>query len=233
MSFHYSVTFYAENPDERAKILKQKSEYREIQKDEVILNLLQYPGLGYQHCRIDEFEQFYNGFLKDLYCPPRGNITPFNYMVIGLAPGKHKLSFGESMWLLGPSSEILHCVLEDNNVYPYFTDMFKTPFKDENGQDTNKPCGKKGNPYYTESELSNAVRLIETEIKILKPSKIIFLGSYKEFKYIKIPDICSTITIWHPAYVRRQGYYENPRDFPRYSEWSKKLNNQISKLPNI
>ena len=113
------------------------------------------------------------------------------------------------MWLLGPSSKILHRLLGENKIYPYFTDLFKKPFKNEVGEDTNNPRDKNGKPYYT--DLTEKAEILRKEIELVSPSMVVLLGKYEEFAEIELfleKQGTKHFSVWHPSWVIRYNHYD-------------------------
>jgi len=164
------------------------SEYQ--QKEQLVFC---YPGLTYTE---EEIIDRYCKYIHSLYpvnrCTlPRGYVDHSTNMVIGIAPGKSKLSFGESNWLFGPSSKILHEMLSFDYRW-YFTNVSKESFS---------------NNKYDESIICKYYSLILKELWFFNKSKIIFLGNYDIYDKL-IYDLSlsdRSLKIKHPAYFTYRG----------------------------
>lgn len=182
-------TYRLENleEDDKQQILSLKSEFL----DEVLPTAigLKFPGFCGNN---GAYKEFYSEHLKGLFTPPRGNITS-KYCIIGYAPGWSAISFGEPKWLLGPSSETLHKVLLEFDIYPYFTNLFKEPFIE------NKAV-------YSQETLKNSLELLSEELAHLEIKKAIFLGKYSEYTDINFDGVQKFVKL-HPSYVNRKHSY--------------------------
>jgi len=149
------------------------------------------------------YDDFYK-FVENTFTPPRGNVRrDSKYAFIGIKPGSYyaHLSKTESAWLLGPSSKILDKLLSDLNIYPYFTNVYRS-HKDE--EDKN---------------IDLIVKEIEVLKKICSDMIFVFMGNYEEYDKIInyfLGDL-NYKNIWHPSYILR-GYSEN-----KYKDWVKQL----------
>lgn len=135
--------------------------------------------------------------------PPRGNlISSLKYIFIGYKPGTKNsdLSRYESAWLFGPTANILDNLLEEFQIYPYFTNL---------AHDRHATS-------FDLSQIINEITFIRCAIS--KNVRCVFLGRYKE--YDEVIEYCRNalgircIQIWHPAYIYRNGNSEK-----LYKEW--------------
>ena len=171
-----------------------------IKSNKFDISNLYYPGFV-----IDDQEVF-NKYLLNIYLkyynnsftPPRGNLThTVSTAIVGFAPGYSTLSRGESNWLLGPSTKLLLDIFFKQGIYPYFTNLFKDPFKD------NKPNYTAEQLSEAEYKLIDELLFIDDEINAIS---VIFLGSYKEYNNVKNKlkeHNINVYSIWHPSYVLR------------------------------
>jgi hypothetical protein len=173
---------------------------------------IRFPGLWGDN---KPFEDFYEQTLSSVFCSPRGNTTEHGFVVLGIAPGWAKFSekYHEPMWLLGPSSRVLHNILGHDKIriYPYFTDVFKEPFKDEDGKYINKiPQRYRLHPEY-DSLFGASIAILKEEISVLSPRLVILLGKGIDYKgvYDQVrtildeknqsnPSLFKHVTINHP-----------------------------------
>jgi uracil-DNA glycosylase len=234
----YDVKYYQKHSEIKEELLQEKVRFTKVTTEDWQNNLnkfLKHPGICYEGDFPDKYKKFYMEINQSknhecpwdgLYCPPRGNVTKGAYMILGIAPGTSEFSFGESMWLLGPNSKYLHQLLEDNHIYPYFTDLFKKPFKNMTGDYINEPQ-ENDDLNYTSEELITYRAMIEREIDLLNPEMVIFLGNYKEFKEIKVfldNQGIKHFEIWHPSYMR----------YGHFDKWNANFKiSQASKLANF
>jgi hypothetical protein len=199
----YNVKYYAEHPEDRDKILSLKNCFAE-EKMTVEEGLL-FPGFCGTMTSPDLDR--YDKFLKNACTPPRGNYDGL-YAIIGIAPGYSEYSFGEPTMLLGPSSETLHRLLVKFDIYPYFTNIFKKAFEDNQ-------------PIYEVPDIDKEI--IYAELDILFPREVIFLGSYRQYdfakEYLKKYGM-EYHTIFHPSYVHR---------FDKFDEWMKSFEKVVEK----
>jgi hypothetical protein len=197
----YDLRHYSVCNEDRESVLKYKNQ---ALHECTVSEGLKWPGFCYS---ADGYPDFYRSDLKELFAPPRGNLKP-EIAVCGIAPGESKFSFGESAWLLGPTSKTLHYALEKFNIYPYFTNMSKKPFP------KNVEIWKTG-------ELAKARSIIIKEMEIVKPKIIMFLGKYDVYGSIQGPLFglgIKQITVSHPS---------NVRYFGKYDEWYKDIEVQL------
>jgi len=177
-----------------------------------IENKIKYPGFISDDNKFDAAVQYVNELyiprFKNMFTPPRGNLSStLSYIFIGFAPGYSQLSKGEPNWLLGPSSKILHNALIELNIYPYFTNLFKTPFKDNKIEYTNE--------YFNKSidDLKIELSYLFSNFNI---KKIIFLGHYIQFNDIINMLYVEYSIIKHPSYFVRKGL--------THKEYTKEIN---------
>jgi uracil-DNA glycosylase family 4 len=202
----YDIRYYQSHPYDKERILEMKGTFL----DEAAIKTedgLKFPGFIGQN---PEYKSFYAQMSLTITTPPRGNILG-DWMVCGIAPGDSAFSFGEPNWLLGPSSKILHELLLEHNIYPYFTNIFKKPFP-------------KNALKYPWPEMRKAIHIYMTELDLVKPKKVLFLGGYTEYDimqaHLKVRHI-PHISIAHPSHVSRFGVY---------ADWSKHFKEEMEKL---
>ena len=137
------------------------------------------------------------------FTPPRGNLfSGLSHIVCGYKPGHfyQHLSRYETSWLIGPSSKMLHRLLFDVGVYPYFTNVYKNH----------------------DLKFGDILTELEFFIDVFPEAEIVFLGSYEEYsrivyhfsskdKKIKYKQV------WHPAYLLRVFTNE------KYERWRNNL----------
>jgi len=189
----YKLSYYTKRPDWMSRILESKSQYVSNIVDNV--EGILFPGFYGDN---PEYEVFYRENLMEKFTPPRGNLGG-EYAVIGIAPGYSDKSFGESVMLFGPSSEIFHRLLAKLDIYPYFTNLFKEPYE------------KNRVPSETSEETAEALALLKKELSIILPKTVIFLGKYPHYEPIK--EFLSSknqkhVTIYHPSYVNKTGTFD-------------------------
>jgi glycosyltransferase involved in cell wall biosynthesis len=195
-------TFDLSKVDDWIKIKDNKTTF--IKKDNAGIELLRYPGFIFTNTRAASY--YYNNFYKlveNVFTPPRGNLTcSSKYALVGIKPGSYyaSLSQYEDCWLLGPSSEMLNRLLCECNIYPYFTNVYRS-YKDESNKN---------------------IDLIIQEIKTIRAISpditLVFMGSYEEYDMIidKLNEK-NFIKIWHPAYLLRS--YSNQK----FNSWKQQL----------
>lgn len=171
---------------------------------------LKFPGFIIdENADYDAFKKFSDKyFMAANVTSPRGNLgSKFRcdnnpVVVCGIAPGYSNLSRNEPKWLLGPSSKILHKMLYCLGIYPYFTNIYKTAFKEN---DT-KNVGKK--------VLDTSLKLLSVELNLLlstlwKSANVVYiitLGKYSEYAAISsFSDKLKVISTYHPSYYLRNG----------------------------
>lgn len=161
--------------------------------DNPSINLIRFPGLVFNKVSNAAFYEAYYDTLK-CFTPPRGNLAN-NIIFVGIKPGNYQLKMlnnndvSESAWLLGPSSKLLNVVLQRLNIYPYFTNVYKTHDQEENG------------------DISDIITELSFISMFHDKLKIIFMGGYKEYDEIikKISPTFECHRIWHPSYILRTG----------------------------
>ena len=152
--------------------------------------VLKYPGFIRENSSMfdtDYWEQIYDKYYLNVFTPPRGYLNPGVTVICGQAPGESKLSFGESNWLFGPSSEKLHKLLSFNNNW-YFTNVVKEPFP-----------GNKENIDITAKYLESIVAELQFFNKT--GSKFIFLGAYSIYNQVaEEAGLKNWLRIKHPSF---------------------------------
>ena len=138
------------------------------------IRLLRYPGFSFSSDEDADF--YYNNFYKSIenvITPPRGNLSRNNkYAFIGIKPGSFlrvgltKEEVSECAWFFGPSSEYLYKLLIREDIYPYFTNVYRT-FESEINKD-----------------ISVILREIEIIKKICRDIILVFMGDYFDFNRV-------------------------------------------------
>lgn len=216
------------------KIHKEELNTLEFQKQTYFISnktkpdLFKWPGFTFtSENAVKAYEKIHDRFLKEnIYVPPRGNLSIDNdYIFIGIKPGmSHPDIIKGNMAFLGPSGRILYKLLKEENIYPYITNVFKSPYSN----------GEKSFEFIIK-ELLVLFYIFE---KIYKKKKInlVFLGSYEDYSTLvgkldesksfndnfKIQIDC--FSIWHPGYLVR-GYDEN-----KINNWREQLYNKNKKV---
>jgi hypothetical protein len=153
---------------------------------------IQYPGFTTDEREIvKEYNRYVYSKLNyyNEFTPPRGNLfSDLSHIVCGFKPGHfyQHLSKYETSWLIGPSSKLLHKLLFDIKIYPYFTNVYKNH----------------------DMKFGDIITELEFFIDIFPNVKIIFLGSYNEYSRIVYyfssrEKNIKYRNIWHPAYLLR------------------------------
>ena len=193
-------------------ITKNKTIFLDYTGNEKLEFLLRFPGFLIDNkSSVTTYKEFYNkNFVGGLIDPPRGNLSfDQSYekplILCGIAPGFSNLDRNAPKWLLGPSSKLIHKILYCLNKYPYFTNIFKAPFTNNNSNSAKSE--------YLENSLKN----LNLELNIIyenfwkktKSITVLTLGKYIEYtlmpKYIKIPVEIRYINMYHPSYFLRKG----------------------------
>ena len=110
--------------EEQQFVLSYKSV--SIQITDPDFTVVKFPGLCYydkDYARKYN-DVVYNQLWKNAPVPPRGLLDSESVIVVGIAPGYSIHSFGEPNWLYGPSSKILHELLDFSNKW-YFSNIAK------------------------------------------------------------------------------------------------------------
>lgn len=138
---------------------------------------------------------------------PTGNLNP-EYFIVGDAPGVgdgEKKDRFDRVWVYGQSSHLLRKALLDISVYfdCWFTNLLK--------------CSTPKNRPSTDMEVKACTSQLETEIKLLKPKKILLLGRNVQSMF---PDFGVPRTnIPHPTWFVRKGF--------GYKEYAKIISKSI------
>ena len=204
----HQVSNYYQNKiqiDEWPIIASQVSSYVLQQPDK---NYLTYPGFFFdsrnaQH--IYETKVYQQYIDEKVYTPPRGNLSSNNdTIILGIKPGSYRaeMSRSESAWIFGPSSQLLHRLLQDYNIYPYFTNVYKSHYDETNHQ--------------LSKILHELIVIIGIHAIIYgkKHLNIICLGSYEEYNSLKNKILTDEKIlnlnielkmnrIYHPSYLLR------------------------------
>lgn len=186
--------------------LIEKSKSQVVITHKPAFDLLRFPGLVFSN---NDFATEYFKLYSDLnypevFTPPRGNLAESNsYMFIGIKPGHYYAhqSKSEASWLFGPSVIMLFGLLTRVDIYPYFTNVYKSHYEVDDGDTTR-----------IEAELIGIANLFEKYYskKILN---LVFMGNYAEYDKIytalsKTRIKFNAIRIWHPAYLARNSSRE-------------------------
>lgn len=199
----YKIDSYShKNRTNWNEIKNSKFSYR-IDDDPSVIDHLVYPGFVFSN---ENDKMFYESNILSLYSnentTPRGNLSILNeWIICGIKPGADKsdaYSKYVSYWLFGKkSSFILHKLLYDLNIYPYFTNIY-SHFND------------------TSENIENIYTEISLLTQIIKKPKLLVLGNYKEYimlcdKFKKHNINIDVYKMWHPSYIARNGlknYYK-------------------------
>jgi len=163
--------------------------------DENNLMLLRYA--GYAFSDTDFAFQYYEKVTaqyKTTYLPlPRGNLSKFNsYIFVGIKPGSYKTDFNicGTAWLFGPSSEVLNKFLIELKIYPYFTNVYKSYFDEENKNIDN---------IVIEIEcIRDLYEKYNDDVEL----QIVTMGKYPEYDLLKEKfKNLKFKNIWHPSYI--------------------------------
>ena len=192
-----------------------------IISDNCDVSFLRYPGYIFSNKEAaSNYMKIYNDFLsQNIYTPSRGNLSKSNhYLFIGIRPGHvyAHLSKADTAWLFGPSSSVLHKLLIETNIYPYFTNIYNEP---------NKPLNKDFKFIF--KELIVILYIYKMNYKI-NELDLVFMGSYDEYPlfvhFVKSNPLVQRFnmkldfySIWHPAYLSR-GY-----DDSKFRQWRNQL----------
>lgn len=225
----HSVSNYFQNnipSDEWPIIASSVSSYSLSVPDK---NYLTYPGFFFdsekaQH--IYETKVYQKYVDQKVYTPPRGNLSSNNCTIIlGIKPGSYRaeLSRSESAWIFGPSSQLLHRLLIQHNIYPYFTNVYKSHYDETNHQ--------------LSTILHELIVVIGIFATIYNKTRIniVCLGSYEEYQSLKskilTDDKITSLNldlmidkIWHPSYLLRS-FSED-----KYEIWSNNFSSFL-KIP--
>ncbi|MFW6281323.1 MAG: uracil-DNA glycosylase family protein [bacterium] len=209
--------------DEELNILEnQKQSY--IIDNKGHPKLFRWPGFTFTSEKaMKSYKKIHDRFIQEnIYVPPRGNLSiKSNYIFIGIKPGmSHPDITKGNMAFLGPSGRILYKLLTKENIYPYITNVFKSPYSD----------GER-NFEFIIKELLVIFYIFE---KIYKKNNLnlVFLGSYEDYSTLvgKLAESKSfnenfniqlkCFSIWHPAYLVR-----NFNEY-KFQEWKTQLKNE-------
>jgi uracil-DNA glycosylase family 4 len=192
----YDLRYYLSRHEDVESIITLKTKVLDDDLD--VTTGVKFPGFQGPNTN---YMNFYRQEFSSVFTPPRGNLNA-DIVVCGIAPGYSPYSFKEPKWLLGSSSKILHKLLIEHNVYPYFTNVFKKPFLNNEIR-------------YVSEELLRAVDILYQEILLIAPKQVIFLGKYNEYSLIshRLTDT-KVSSLNHPSYINRTN---------SYSTWSKRF----------
>lgn len=205
--------------DEWNIINKQKCYF--ILSDSCDKSFIKFPGYVFSNMQAKNcYMRIYNDFIsQNIFTPSRGNLSKNNnYIFIGIRPGHAfaHLSKAEIAWLYGPSSSLLHELLDSLNIYPYFTNIYN---------EYTKPFNKDFKFIFKEMVV---VLYIYKYVYNIDEVNIVFMGNYDEYplfktllnnnEIIKRFDIkLNFYKIWHPGYLARSYSVE------KFEEWKKQL----------
>lgn len=178
-------SFVLDNIGERIPLLKEPDALRNL--------VFKYPGfvsddLGFYSRYMYKIFKMY----EDVYTPPRGYLAEDSIIIVGVSPGFSIFSFNEPNWLYGPSTKLLHKILEFDYKW-YFTNATKEPFTRN---------------IYNDSVIEKFYPDFFKEVYFFKNHKFIFLGDYDI--YDRIIDKCELdknkiLRIYHPSYLMSRG----------------------------
>lgn len=190
--------------------------------------------VGFYFDNIDAVKKYdakvYQPYLeKGINTPPRGNLSSNNDVIfLGIKPGSWQahLSPVESSWIFGPSSKMLHKLIRVFNLYPYFTNIYKSHYDESNMQLQS---------IYNELLIIAAINALYYKKFELT---VVCLGSYPEYaslanrfkddsKLQKLNFTMNFYKIWHPSYLLR-AYSEN-----NFAIWQNNLENILNKQATI
>jgi len=185
------------------------------------VSYLRYPGFVFSNLEAkDCYLRIYNDFVNNgIFTPSRGNLSiNNNYIFIGIRPGHvyAHLSQADTAWLFGPSSTLLHKLLIEKGIYPYFTNIYNEPDKPFNLDFS-----------FILKELM-VISYIYKVVYKMSELNLVFMGNYQEFplfqKYLIEHETFKTFkmnvkfhSIWHPGYLAR-GYDNN-----KFESWKNQL----------
>lgn len=212
--------------DEWDIIAYNKKSY--IISEDCDISFLRYPGYIFSNEEaFSNYMKIYTDFQKEnIYTPSRGNLSKTNnYIFIGIRPGHvyAHLSKADTAWLFGPSSTVLHKLLIETNIYPYFTNIYNEP---------NKPFNRDFKFIFKELVV---IMYIYKENYNINELNLVFMGTYDEYPlfvhYLRNHKISryfgmklNCYSIWHPAYLSR-GY-----DDYKFSRWKNQLINKEKEI---
>lgn len=199
----------------------------DLNKNVSLEYVLRWPGFIFENN--NDALNFYNNVYSKLianvdklslnhFSSPRGAVTNHSIIVIGIAPGDSIFNYHYPCWLLGSTQYLINYVLKPFKLTAYFTNIFKTQFKNNVIQ-------------YNKELLDISLENLMYELDFFSSTKrqIMFLGSYKEFDIVKRLinekyDNFNFINIWHPSYI---GRFVNSGKFDEViSNWQNSFKNQ-------
>ena len=190
--YQYNLNLISE--EDKSFVLQNKSKRLHFSNVTDKQSVIRYPGFVYTDDNYisDYYKSVYWSYVNS-YTPPRGFVGKESVMIIGIAPGyAPDKSFSESCWLYGPSSQVLHEIL-NIDYHWYFTNICKEPFVD------NK---------YDIDAVKKYYPLVLNEFNFFKGHKKIFLGHYPVYdQLIRDLNLDSKeyIFIRHPSFFKRRG----------------------------
>lgn len=194
------------------------------------LSLLRYPGFfidkelaikAYEKYVLDKF------YKKNIINMPRGNLSSsLTHIMVGQLPFHN---FAETNikacpnFLCGSSSELLIKLLNNNNIYPYMTHVFKTNIDFKNNMIK---------PFIDEIDV---IAQIAFSVYGIKTLKLVFVGNYDIYyacsTELKMRRIISKhnvniqlYRIWHPIYLLKE-YTEE-----KFKTWNSQLKNLKNRM---
>lgn len=183
---------------------------------------LKYPGWIFSN---DEARNFYYSKVIEFIQKrtenfPRGNLTKdLKYIIIGHAPSDFFTIKHETNWLVGYGSQLLQRLMYESNIYPYFTNLWKTPFV--NNRETAYPENEAINELCYEIELIYQMR--RDFYQIGNKLDCILLGNYFNYYDNTFKNLFNNvIQIYHPAYIMRFG-----NNHEMYTNWKEQLSRQM------
>lgn len=175
--------------EEQQFVLSNKSAFLNITDPD--FQVMKFPGFCYyDQAYADNYNDVvYKKLWRDVPVPPRGLLDMSSVIVVGIAPGHSVHSFGESNWLYGPSSEVLHALLGFSNKW-YFSNIAKRPFKDN---------------ALPKKEIESFYAKTLEEFRFFQGHKFMFLGKYDIYdSVIKDLSLMKYLKVKHPSFFLYQ-----------------------------
>lgn len=186
--FQHQYDLKKVSEDEKKFVQDNKKTILAIPDDESIrpLLILKYPGLIFSDSTFvyKYSEKIYKPLYDTVMTPPRGYVDKSSILVVGIAPGFSVHSFGESNWQYGPSSKVLHELLNFDYRW-YFTNVCKEYFFKN---------------LYNETMVKQYYPDILKELQFFDGQRILFLGNYPIYKkLINDLETKAYLQIIHPS----------------------------------